>query len=95
MEIEPLDEEILQESHFDREKNVQLTLKGTNFLSEVLDENCEEKLNYFIALKYTFIENYSRDVLLTSVPSMMCSFYCAFLQRRYLRIFNFNNSSGT
>ena len=42
MEIElDLDEEILQESHFDREKNFQLALKGINFLSEVLDENCE------------------------------------------------------
>ena len=44
MEIEPLDEEILQESHFDREKKLQLALKGKKNLSEVLDENCEPEI---------------------------------------------------
>ena len=43
-----LDEEILQESHFDREKSFQLesqlALKCINFLSEVLDENCEPEI---------------------------------------------------
>ena len=43
--MEPdLDEKILHESHFDREKSFQLALKGINFLSEVLDENCKPEI---------------------------------------------------
>ena len=43
--MEPdLNEEIPQESHFDREKIFQLALKGIHFLSEVLDENCEPEI---------------------------------------------------
>ena len=45
VEMEPdLDEKILHESHFDREKSFQLALKGINFLSEVLDENCKPEI---------------------------------------------------
>ena len=43
--MEPdLDEEILEKSHFDREKSFQLALKGIIVLSEVLDENFKPQI---------------------------------------------------
>ena len=43
--MEPdLDEKILQESHFDREKKISVGFKRHKFLSEVFGENCEPEI---------------------------------------------------